>query len=267
MYIRNTCRVNDRIEIEKHYNWNAGAPGINREDKKNKTPDAVAKQNLINRKKELRRLMELNFRGGDIHVTLTCRPDERPDMEEAMKVIRAFRNRMRDRYKKNHWIFKYIITTETGSRGAVHWHMIVNNMQNDTTSTQKLIWELWDRGRPYFVPMDKNREYGQLADYIIKETSKRIAEGKTMEKLSYMCSRNLIRPVVRKKKIDRRTWKKEPKAPKGWELIKESVINGVNQYTGLPYQHYNIRKIQDKGGGAGGAAKHKCLHRYLNQGD
>lgn len=247
MYIRNEVKINDKIEIEKHYNWNAGAPGIDRERKSNKTPEAMAKQNLWNRKKELRRIIELNFTGGDLHVTLTCRPDKRPDMTEAMKVIRQFRDKLRAKYKKQKWECKYIITTETGERGAVHWHMIINHMQNEETSTTKMIWELWDRGRPYFVPMDDSREYEQLADYIIKETSKRIAEGKTLEKLSYMCSRNLIRPVVKRYKIRKKAWAKTPKVPRGYVL--ESLRNGINPYTNLPYQHYTLRKIQDRGGG------------------
>lgn len=246
MYIRTTCKIKNKIEVQKYYHWNAGAPGTKRQQKENKTPEDMARQNLWIRKRDLRRLIELNFSGGDLHVTLTCKPERRPDMNEALSVIRKFRDKLRREYQKNKWDLKYIITTETGERGAVHWHMIVNAMQNEKTKTEKIIWELWDRGRPYFVPLDKGDDYEQLAAYIIKETSKRIEAGKTLEKMSYMCSRNLIRPVVRKKKIQRHSWSREPKAPKGYEVIRDSVVNGINKYTGLPYQHYTLRKIQNR---------------------
>ena len=255
MYIKNTCKINDKIEIEKHYHWNCGAPGKKRSEKSNKTPEAMAKQNIWKRKNELRRLLELNFKGGDLYVTLTCRPDQRPDMTEALKVIRKFRDKLANEYKKRKWIFKYVITTEIGSRGAVHWNVIVNYMQDEKTNTWKLINKLWERGRPHYTPMDEERNYGQLADYIIKETSKRIAEGKTLEKLSYICSRNMVRPVIRKKKVDKRSWLKTPKIPKGYELVPDTLRNGINPYNDLPYQHYTIRKVQDRGGGVAGCSK------------
>lgn len=247
MYIKRECRINDKLEVEKNYPWNAGAPGKDRRGKRNPTPEEMAKQNLWRRKRDLRRILELNFKGGDYHVTLTCSPDQRPDMKDAMRVIREFRDRLRAAYKRQGWELKYVITAETGERGAVHWHMICNDQQNDKTSTVRLIRSIWTRGRPYFVPLDDNREYGQLAEYIIKETSKRIAEGKTMEKLSYMCSRNMIKPVVRKKKVLANGWSLKPKPREGWVLDESSVINGRNPYTGMPYQHYTLYRIQERG--------------------
>ena len=247
MYTKTECRINDKLEVSKYYPWRAGAPGCRRQKKINPTPEEMVRQNLWRRKRDLRRLMELNFKGGDYHVTLTCRPDERPDMEEAMRVIREFRDKLRKAYKRQGWELKYIITTETGERGAVHWHMICNEEQNDKTSTVKMIRELWKRGRPYFVPLDDNREYGQLADYIIKETSRRIEEGKTLEKLSYMISRNMIKPVERKKKVLAAGWAEKPKAREGWMLDENSVVNGRNPYTGMPYQHYTLYRIQERG--------------------
>lgn len=247
MYIKKECRINDKLEVSNCYHWNAGAPGRGRSEKQNKTPEEMARQNLWRRKRDLRRIMELNFKGGDYHVTLTCRKEDRPTLDEAMGVIREFRDRLRKEYKKQGWELKYIITTETGERGAVHWHMICNDCQNAQTSTVRLIRSIWTRGRPYFVPLDENREYGQLAEYIIKETSKRIAEGKTKEKLSYMCSRNMIKPVVKKKKIRSNRWLKDPKAPKGWRLDAASVVNGRNPYTGMPYQHYTLYRVKERG--------------------
>ena len=247
MYTKTECRINDKLEVAKNYPWRAGAPGVKREEKKKPTPEEMERQNLWRRERDLRRTIELNFKGGDYHVILTCRKNERPDMEEAMKVIREFRDKLRKAYKKQDWELKYIITTELGERGAVHWHVICNEEQDDKTSTVKIIRKIWKRGRPYFVPLDDDREYGKLAAYIIKETSKRIREGKTLEKLSYMCSRNMIKPVERKKKVRAAGWRMEPKAPRGWRLDENSVVNGRNPYTGMPYQHYTLYRIQERG--------------------
>lgn len=246
MYVKKSCRIHDKIEIEKHYDGRFGAPGMPRQPKKKKTPEEMAKQNFWRRCRELRRIIELNFGEGDWHVTLTCRKDERPSQEEAVKIIRAFRDKLRAAYKKQEWELKYVISCETGERGAVHWHMIINNMHNQETSTASIIRKLWARGRPYFSPLDGSGDYKALAEYIIKESSRRMEKEETIEKLSYMVSRNLKRPVVREEKIPASRWSRKPRAPEGWYLVEESLVNGFNKFTGLPYQYYTIRRKEEQ---------------------
>lgn len=260
MYVKKSCRIHDKIEIEKHYDGRFGAPGMPRQPKRKKTPEEMARQNLWRRCRELRRIIELNFGEGDWHVILTCRPEERPDKEEAPKVIRAFRDKLQRAFRKQGWDLKYIITCEIGERGAVHWHMIVNNMHNDGTSTASLIRKLWARGRPYFTQLDGSGDYRKLAEYLTKESSKRAKKGETGEKLSYMASRNLVRPTVKEEKVDAVKWNKQPRIPAGWCLVEGSLVNGINKFTGLPYQYYTIRKE------AGEDADHRYLHRHKLKG-
>ncbi len=249
MYDKLVCRIRDKQEIEKHYSGRYGAPGMEREPRKKKTPEDMARQNCWRKRRELRRVIELNFGEGDWHVTLTCAPEKRPDREQAPDVIRRFIKKLRKAYRKNGWQLKYIVTCETGKRGAVHWHMIVNNMHTSGTgamdSTAGMIRRMWTRGRAYFVPLDGTGDYGVLADYIVKETAERMKKGETMEKLSYMSSRNLIRPVVRREKRQAKSWRKNPAVPDGWYLVPGTLVNGTNKYTGLPYQHYTIRKYPE----------------------
>lgn len=259
MYTKTECEIRDKKEICKYYPGRYGAPGMPREKKRKKTPEEIAKQNLWIRMRDLRRLIELNFTEGDWHVVLTCRKEERPGKEEAPQIIRGFRDMLRDAYKKEEWQLKYIITCETGSRGAVHWHMVVNNMHNDRTSTAKMIKSLWKRGRPYFSPLDAGGDYKTLAEYIVKETTKRVEQENTLEKLSYMPSRNLIRPEVKKKEIRANRWRKEPVAPEGYYVVPDSIVNGINKFTGFPYQHYTIRRLAEDG-------RDKYLHRDNKQG-
>lgn len=245
MYDKVTCKIKDKVEVEKHYPGNFGAPGIERASRKKKTPEDVARQNRWRRIRELRRIIELNFGEGDWHVVLTCRPEDRPSKEDAGELIRYFRDKLRKEYKAQGWEMKYIITCEAGKRGAVHWHMIVNNEHNTYCDTAKLIRKLWEWGRPYFTAMDDTGDYSKLAEYIVKEWEEKREEGKTEEKLSYMRSRNLIKPEVKTEKVDARKWKKNPDIPKGWYLVEGSLVNGINKYTGLPYQHYTIRRKED----------------------
>ena len=246
-YLKVVCEINNKLEIDKHYDLRYGAPGIPRQKTRKRTPEEMAAHNLWRRKRELRRLIELNFGEGDWHVTLTCRPEDRPEKEEAPKRIRAFRNKLRAEYKKRGWNLKYIITCEIGERGATHWHMIVNDMHGGEVSTAKLIRRLWVWGRPYFSPLDDTGDYGKLADYIVKESANRIEREETLEKLSYISSRNLVRPVIKCEKVPARSWRRQPPVPPGWELVPGTLVNGLNKYNGLPYQHYTIRRILKSG--------------------
>lgn len=260
MYVIKTCKINDKIEVEKYYDGRYGAPGMPRVKKEKKTPEEMAKQNLWRRCRDLRRLMELNFQGGDLYLTLTCRTEDRPSLEDAPDVIRQFRDRVARDYKKQGWEFKYIATCEVGSRGAVHWHMIINHMQNANTCSWDIVRKHWTRGRPHMEPLDDNRDYKQLAEYLVKETAKRIEKEQTIEKLSYMASRNLIRPEEHKEKRRATRWKENPSIPEGYRLIESSLVNAVNKFTGYPYQKYTIIRIgkppaeekKRKGGGRGG---------------
>ena len=248
MYDKISCRIRDKVEISKHYSGRYGAPGRKREKKRKATPEEVAKQNHWTRCRFLRRLIEINFQPGDWHVTLTCEKDKRPTKEEAPKVIRDFLGKMRREYKKRGWDLKYVITCEIGERGAVHWHMIVNHERDEQTDATKLIRENWKRGRPYFTPLDDTGEYERLANYLVKEAAKRIDKGETLEKMSYARSRNLVKPQERRERIRAQGWKKDPKIPKGWELVPGSLINEINKFTGWPMQRYVIRRKEKQDG-------------------
>jgi len=248
MYVKNTCRIRNKVEVSKHFHARSGAPGKKREAKKDPTPEEMARQNHWRRCRDLRRLIELNFSPGDWHVTLTCEKDKRPTAEEAPAVIRKFLAKLKRDYRKQGWDLKYVITCETGERGAVHWHMVLNNEHNETTDAAKLVREAWKRGRPYFSALDESGEYEKLADYMCKQAAQRIDRGETSEKMSYSRSRNLKKPVERREKVRAHGWKADPKVPAGWELVEGSLINGTDKFTGLPYQKYVLRR---KEGGRG----------------
>ena len=242
MYIKKTYTLGRVKEVEKYYPGNYGAPGMPRRPKRKRTPEDIDRQNRINRERAVQRLILANFQEGDWHLILNYRMDNRPEaFEEAKRQIRKFLGDMRREYKKAGYPFKYIYVTERGKRGACHHHLIIEDIANEKLNTKKMVLKHWTYGSKNFVPLYENGEFENLAEYIVKKETKEEQEG-----CSYSRSRNLIVPQPKREEIHRRTWREEPKPEKGYYIIKESVINGINPVTGWPYQKYRMRRYTDE---------------------
>lgn len=100
----------------------------------------------------------------------------------------------------------------------------------------------WQYGRPTFNPLYEDGEFEGLAEYIVKKETKEEQEGCSYSRAGIWLYRS------QREIIHRKMWRSEPKAPKGWYVDKNSLINGENPVTGYPYQHYTIKKL-DPGGG------------------
>ena len=242
MYVKNEYHLNRVIQVENHYPGNYGAPGVPREKKRKRTPEDIERQNKRNREKKIQRLILANFDIGDWHLVLKYRPGQRPDTyKEAQKQLRNFLSRMRKAYKKAGRPFKYIAVTERGKKGqALHHHLIIEDIKANGINTVELVKELWP-GTRAFIDLYEDGEFANLAEYIVKaETKEEQEKGKS----TYTRSRNLIVPKPRKKIMKRKGWPMEPVPKKGYYIIKDSVVNGINPVTGYPYQHYTMRKIE-----------------------
>ena len=170
-----------------------------------------------------------NFGEGDLHVTLTYAKDRRPETAEEANALRAkFLAELRKKFRKAEVDLKYIGVTEIGSRGAVHHHIVINNPEG--VDVMKLIQKAWPHGHPFFSPLYEEGEYEQLADYLLKGESEKTA--------SYTRSRNLKIPEPKRETVRSVRWKDPPPVPKGWEIIKSTLFNGINPVTGYPYQRY-----------------------------
>lgn len=233
MYKRTLWRMPQSIDVEIVHKARYGAPGERRNKRSKPTPDDVERYNRQQAEKKLRRKINMNFKADDLHIILTYRRDERCTMEEAVKILRKWLDRMRYYYKKKNQQLKYIITTSIGERGAVHHHVIINNVDGITT---KIARKYWSKGRIHFTPLDDTGEYGDLASYIMKQDS-----GES--KLKYSCSRNLKMPQPEVKELRRPNWK-DPKPFKGYYIEKGSIHEGINPVTGYLYQQYTMRKVR-----------------------
>ena len=233
MYIRDRWFFKDSIEVEEKHTGRYGAPGEKRSPRRKATPEQIQKQNQWRKERDLRRLIKANFGKDDYWITLTYRPAERPgSMEEAKRKFRSYIGKTRRKWKSMGHKLKYIVVTEIGSQGAVHHHLIVNRIPDG----DKLLSETWIHGRVNLQLMYERGDFKDLAEYIAKPQ-----EGKKKEK-RISRSRNLVVPQPERRPMKRKTWKREPQAPKGYYLDKESLVEGINPVTGHRYRYYTLRR-------------------------
>lgn len=239
MYIKKSYDLGQVVQVEKDYPGNFGAPGQPRSPKRERTPEEVEKTNERNKAKKLQRILLANFNPGDWHLTLTYEKEKRPGTAaEAKKELSRFLDKLRKQFRKAGIPFKWVAVTEIGSKGAAHHHLVLENIRSDLLDLPRLIQKLWTKGHPKYSSMYEEGDFEGLADYLAKGKTKEEVDG-----VSYSHSRNLIIPKPKKEKAHARRWASEPKAPKGYYLEKGSLVNGINAWTGFPYQRYTLRRI------------------------
>ena len=91
--------------------------------------------------------------------------------------------------------------------------------------------------------LDNSGQYGALAAYLIKETTKTMREPGSLHKRRWTGSRNLIHPQPKVEVVKAKAWREEPKTIKGYILDRDSVRNGVSAVTGMPMQFYRLIAI------------------------
>ena len=232
-YRKKIYRFKNAIEIEEYHTGRYGAPGMDRHKKKQTTPEMMEKVHQWKREKPCRHKLRTYFEVNDYFVTLTYERAKRPaDMDEAKKHFRAFTRKLRKKYKEAGETLRWIRNVEVGTKNGWHIHLILKRIPG----LDVLIAESWPYGYPDIKLLRRFREFAEIAAYMVKtpRTDPRLREA------SYSASRNmpLPEPVV-KTYLHWKTWKK-PKIREGWELDRESCIEGLNPVTGYPYRHYTL---------------------------
>ena len=237
MYNIKIWDLGDTMEIQKYHRGNYGAPGQKRQPKSRDTPEDVKKVNERQKVRKVWRLIMVNFRPGDWHLIL--RYKEKPDPEEAKENLRRFLSGMRKECKKKGIPFKYIAITEIGKRGGVHHHLVIQNLNG----VQDMVRRCWGSGSTFWADLYESEDgFEKLADYLVKKETKENVPG-----CSYSTSRNLIIPKPRIERRHARNWNPIPKPKKGWYIVKDSLVNGINPITGAPYQRYVMKRIRGRG--------------------
>lgn len=236
-YIEETVITGKIIEISKRYSSRYQKKGITRSCNIEKTQEAQKKVNERNAETRLRWLINTNFGYQDIHLVLTYKRENRPETPEDAKTdLEKFLRKLRNHYKKLGKELKYIAVTEY-KNGAIHHHLIINSI--DT----RCLTELWQHGQPRPTYLDNSGQYSNLASYLIKETRKTFDSPEGTHKKRWCASKNLKQPEIIKKIIPVNSWRKEPKAKKGYVLEINSIRSGIHELTGYPYQFYSMVKI------------------------
>lgn len=234
-YIRETVIAGRTMEVCKRFSSRYGRRGIPRGA--NLAPTSE-KQRQVNEREavtKLRRLINHNFQGGDIHLVLGYSRAYTRTPAQARKDLETFMRRLRSYFRKKGKPLKYVTVTEYKSR-RIHHHLVISSM--DTRD----IPALWEYGRPHVTHLDGTGQYGQLAEYLVKETSKTFREESAYGK-RWNQSRSLEIPEVHKEVIKAGWWRKEPQPVKGYYIEPDSVRAGTHEMTGCEYLFYSMIRL------------------------
>lgn len=259
-YWKDTFDCGDAIENELKYMGNYGAKGEKRAPRKKATPEQIAKQNLINKIKKVRREIMLNFHPWDLWLTLKYPRGTRKTTKEVLKDVQDWTTALRNKYKKAGEQLKWIRRIEIGRYGGIHVHILINRPRS-IKDVDLVCKELWEKAGINFQSLREEGGYEQLASYLCKkgkddnETEGQLSfipEEDRKRCLSYQTSRNLIRPeaVRTRKKYSHWTMRKilteGPKPREGYYIDKNSIRTGINPFTGMSYFYYTEIRIKSK---------------------
>lgn len=195
----------------------------------NITPEKVQQNNDRLAVKDLARKLNANFKHNDLHLVLTyaVAPNRRQAKKDRAAFIKALRKAMRSQGVE----LKYIAVTEY-EHTRIHHHIVINNFDINTIN------EIWTKGFVRLSVMDNTGNYTELAEYLIKETTKTFRKDDSLYKRRYSCSANLIKPIVKKEEVNPSELWDDPEPIEGYYIPEEYVRRFEHPVTGLEHLEY-----------------------------
>ena len=234
-------RLTNSIEVIEYRKARHGAPGMPRNEKRDTTPEAVARNNQRNRERKCSRMVEKYFNEDDYVLTLTYRTEDRPkDMDECKKHLREFFRKIKREYAKRFYDLLWIRNIEVGPRGAWHVHVIMNRVEG----ADFIIKELWRKHGAVFFQFYKDmRDKGEdLGKYMAKSP---VSAPDKVTESSWSHSRN-VQPVEPEAvEITGQSMNDRPRTPKGYYLDKGSYKDYTTD-EGYRFREYVFRKLKPK---------------------
>lgn len=185
--------------------------------KENLSTEKMEEYNCMEARRKCARMVNANFRQGDLFLTLTFR--ERVDVENALRLFRNFISRLkRLRKRKGYSELKYLYVVES-KRKREHIHLLINKME----LTMKELSEVWGLGRVMVSILEPGGDYTGLAFYITKENYKEYGK-------RWSGSRNLAKPKEKVMLISKEKEIKRARVPKNYKVIED--ISYFSEYTG-----------------------------------
>lgn len=189
--------------------------------KENLSTEKMEEYNCLEAKRRCARMVNTNFKEGDLFLTLTFR--ERVDIKTALRLFRNFIDRLkRLRKRKGYAELKYLYVVERKNKRE-HVHLLINKMD----LTMKELKEVWGLGRVMVSILEPGGDYTGLAFYITKENYKEYGK-------RWSGSRNLEKPKVKVTLVSEEKKTKRLRVPKNYKVIEEvqyySEITGHTRY-------------------------------------
>lgn len=245
-------------EVEERHTWKWNPPGKRRKKEK-PTEEAVKRNNHRKMVRQRRMQLEMYFCEDDCYMTLTYPKDARPeDMKECQDDWKKLVDKLRRIYKRNDGTLRWIRNIEKGTKGAWHIHAVIKELPSGSVDRDgkpvhiaKLVQQIWQKqlkhGRVDTQYLQEDVQ--ALAEYITKTPETSVETGHQVIESNCSASRNMPLPEPEVKEYSR--WKtfqkREIKVPKGWALVKESVRESTNPYTGYPRREYRLIRLDGSG--------------------
>lgn len=219
-----------------------------REKKTEGTSEAQKEGNLRRATQMLTWLLNENFRDGDLLVTLDYKKELRPkDSDRMHKDFKNFYDRMNRRLKKMGLPHpKYIRVIERGSKGAVHHHIVMQEVP------LSVLRECWTAGWVNIKPLYTDGNYRGIAEYFMKYSKKTMETAGIEAKKHWYPSKGLKQPKKGKPREIRSREIGQIKIPKGYYLDQDSVKEGIGKENGRRTFSYILVKLPDKPKKGGG---------------
>lgn len=243
-YLQRKYRYGNTIEVKESHASRCGAPGQPRHKKEKPTPEAVKRQNQRRKEERTRRIIEANFLEGDLVRTLTFTKDRRPaDMAEAQAVFKKFYQSLRREYRKRYYDLFWLANIECTPKGAWHIHFICNKI----FGASEIIKELWEaNGGVYDQNIKDLAKAGKdLGAYMAKTPDSTESGEHRVAEARQTHSRNLVIPEAETKVISGWKMTDAPRPPRGYYLVKDSMVEGINE-AGYRYRWYKFARIRPK---------------------
>lgn len=183
VYVVKTIVSGEIVEKEIYPVWKCKGdmPRGNKSKKSRKAQEGLNKKNKI---KWAIRLINTNFKNGDLYITLTHK-GKVPSKERAKKDVDNYLDRIRRWWKKNKpdEEFKYIHVIdfednpEKSKRTRIHHHLIISGMDRDVAEGK------WNLGIANAARLQADElKFEKVARYIASQSKTRIGHSKNLKK-------------------------------------------------------------------------------------
>jgi hypothetical protein len=153
-------------------------------------PLAARRANMRASKNEFRRIILANFDSGSKFITLTFRNGSVNDVQDVTECNKAF-DKFIKRMRREYGGFKYARVIEfqdANGRGAVHYHLIFDDLPYIPYET---LGAIWGNG---FIGINRIDHVDNVGAYIRKYMAQDMEDRRLMGKKAYATSQGLTRP-------------------------------------------------------------------------